>query len=63
MNITPEFKTELVMVTPAIARAMLTYNTKNRDFREWKAALHLQTYQSGQWKLTHQGICFGASSL
>lgn len=54
-------KTELVYVTPKMARNWLTMNTINRDLRPYVVAGLLQAYQRGEWKLTHQGIALTKS--
>lgn len=54
-------KTEMMAVTPKMARDWLKANTTNRDLRPFVVErLHL-AYERGEWKLTHQGIAFSES--
>lgn len=51
-------KTELRMVTPAVARSWLKHNTDNRPLRpNIVEGFHI-AYSRGEWQPTHQGIAF-----
>lgn len=54
-------KTETVMVTPEQARAWLDHNTGNRNIRLQFVKELISAWERGEWKLTHQGICFSSS--
>ncbi len=56
-------KTETKIVTPAIAREWLAFNTANRPLRRMKVDEFHQLYERGEWKLTHQGIAFDSSGI
>lgn len=51
-------KTDVVLVTPAMARSWLEKNTENRPVRQSVVSNFHQLYQRGEWKLTHQGVAF-----
>lgn len=51
-------KTEVINVTPAIARMWLTHNTSNRPLRNAVVERLGRIWARGEWKLTHQGIAF-----
>lgn len=53
-------KTELMNVTPALAREWLKKNTDNRRLRPGVVNEMAIAYARGEWKLTHQGIAFGS---
>lgn len=50
-------------VTPAMAEEWLAHNTTNRIVREVRVASYAATMKRGQWRLTHQGVAFGADGL
>ncbi|QKW51397.1 hypothetical protein [Streptomyces buecherae] len=51
-------RTEVVMVTPELAREWLKVNALNRPLSR-QTVVHLtRAIQRGEWKLTHQGIAF-----
>ena len=51
-------KTELVNVTPALAREWLKRNTKNRPLRPSHVETLRQAFARGEYVTTHQGIAF-----
>jgi hypothetical protein len=52
-------KTEIVLVTPKMAKSMLECNyAGNRPLKEFRVAPLRDAYTRGEWKLTHQGIAF-----
>jgi hypothetical protein len=51
-------KTEIINVSPEIAKHMLLSNTINRAVRPLKWKKYSQEMKSGHWKLSHQGIAF-----
>lgn len=54
-------KTELLNITPAKARAMLSFNNDNRPLRPNVVEGFHIAWGRGEWKVTHQGIAFGKS--
>ncbi len=54
-------KTELMLVTPKMAREWLNKNTSNRPLRPNVVSGLMSAFQRGEWKVTHQGIAFGVS--
>lgn len=54
-------KTQLMYVTPSIAREWLSKNNNNRKLRPNVVADLLTAYGRGEWKTTHQGIAFAKS--
>lgn len=54
-------KTDLKMLTPAMAREMLKSNSDNRTIRHTAVKELLTAWQRGEWKVTHQGIAFAKS--
>lgn len=54
-------KTELMLVTPKMAREWLNQNTNNRPLRTGVVNGFKNAYERGEWKVTHQGIAFGTS--
>lgn len=54
-------KTELMLVTPAMAKLWLENNTVNRNVRKHSVAKHISRLRNGEWKTTHQGIAFASS--
>lgn len=54
-------KTELMLVTPKMAREWLNKNTSNRPLRTGVVNGFKNAYDRGEWKITHQGIAFGIS--
>lgn len=53
-------KTELMLVTPKMAREWLKQNTNNRPLRVSVVNGFKNAYERGEWKITHQGIAFSA---
>lgn len=53
-------KTELVVVTPAMARDWLKLNTENRPLRPGVVNALKGAHKRGEWMVTHQGIAFSA---
>ena len=51
-------KTELLRITPDMARNMLASNTLNRNLSERAVSDLAKTIQSNDWQITHQGIAF-----
>ena len=54
-------KTELMGVTPKMARDWLKSNGANRQLRPFVVEKLHSSYERGEWKVTHQGIAFAAS--
>lgn len=54
-------KTEMMLVTPKMAREWLSCNTDNRPLRPGVVAGFMKSHERGEWKVTHQGIAFGVS--
>lgn len=54
-------KTELKMLTPAMARDLLKRNTDNRPLRFGVVKDLLTAWSRGEWKVSHQGIAIGKS--
>ncbi len=54
-------KTEIVMVTPTLAKKWLERNVENRDIRPSVVAGLAAAIQRGEWVLSHQGIAFSKS--
>lgn len=54
-------KTEMMLVTPKMAREWLKKNTSNRPLRPFVVQGFLTAYERGEWRVTHQGIAFGSS--
>lgn len=54
-------KTEIVSVTPVMAREWLKHNVKNRKLRPGVVETLHHAWSRGEWKVTHQGIAFGKS--
>ena len=51
-------KTELILVSPVMARMWLKQNTENRPLRAGVVENFRIAYERGEWKTTHQGIAF-----
>jgi len=51
-------KTQIMTITPAMAKEMLKKNTNNRPLRIRLADAYAVIMKRGEWKLTHQGIAF-----
>lgn len=51
-------KTEILLITPAVARNWLKHNTENRVLRPGMVEGFRVAYERGEWKTTHQGIAF-----
>lgn len=49
-------KTEVINLTPKIAKELIAKNTKNRKLNEEKVREYAAYMSSGNWKLSHQGI-------
>lgn len=54
-------KTELIFVTPKMARDWLKKNEANRPLRPGVVERLHSAFERGEWKVTHQGIAFAAS--
>lgn len=54
-------KTELMQVTPKMARDWLDHNTDNRPLRPFVVEGLMESWAHGEWKVTHQGIAFAKS--
>jgi len=50
--------TQLIQITPQLAKDYLERNPKNRNVSERLVQKYAQDIQQGQWALTHQGIAF-----
>ena len=50
--------TQLVNVTPAMAKTMLESNTDNRNKRGWWVSGLANMMKRGEWITTHQGVAF-----
>ena len=53
-----KMQTNIVSVTPALARAWLEQNTNNRSLREDIAHRYARDMADGKWFPSHQGIAF-----
>lgn len=51
-------KTELMNITPAIARDLLGKNTRNRNVRNSHVETLRASFERGEYRVTHQGIAF-----
>lgn len=51
-------KTNLTLVTPAMAREWLEQNRDNRPLRPGVVDGFLAAFRRGEWKITHQGVAF-----
>jgi hypothetical protein len=49
---------EIIVVTPDMAKAWLERNPNNRRINERRVVFYAAQMSSGSWKLTHQGIAF-----
>lgn len=56
-------KTEVVLVSNAMALSWLLRNTSNRPVRRTVVSNFHQLYKRGEWKLTHQGIAFDVKGV
>ena len=56
----PEIRTGFQTVTPAMAEVWLDKNTANRPVSDARVATLAAAMKRGEWRLTHQGIAFGA---
>jgi hypothetical protein len=56
-------RTEVVLVTPAMARQWLLRNTSNRPLRRLTVDGFKGAWSRGEWRLTHQGIAFGKDKV
>lgn len=54
-------KTELIYVTPKLAREWLKKNDSNRPLRPGVVERLHSAFERGEWKVTHQGIAFASS--
>lgn len=54
-------RTETLMITPAMAAEFLKKNTVNRKIDERRQATYARDMRAGNWRLTHQGICFDSN--
>lgn len=53
-------ETKIEVITPEIARNMLTDNVRNRILRRKHVARLATSMRRGEWKLTHQGIAYSS---
>lgn len=58
MQIKKQMKTEMINVTPAMAKSWLACNTNNRNLREDVAHRYARDMAEGRWCPSHQGIAF-----
>jgi len=58
MQMKKRMKTEIVDVTPAMAKVWLSRNSNNRNLREDVAHRYAKDMAEGRWHLSHQGIAF-----
>jgi hypothetical protein len=49
---------ELLVITPELAREFLSYNYSNRPINKLIVKKYAKAMKNGDWKLTHQGIAF-----
>lgn len=56
-------KTEQVLMTPEWAAMLLLVNTSNRPLRPHRVDTYVAAINSGQWKLTHQGIAIASNGI
>lgn len=50
-------KTEVLKITPALAKSMLLKNKKNRPLDDRLVTSYATIMNNGEWRLSHQGIC------
>jgi len=53
--------TRTLIIGPDEARALLAANADNRKLRPGRVEFYASTMKQGGWRLTHQGIAFGAN--
>lgn len=58
MQVKKQMKTEIMIVTPALAKTWLMKNTNNRNLREDIAHRYAKDMADGRWFPSHQGIAF-----
>jgi hypothetical protein len=51
---------EVVLVTPAMASALLAKNPKNRNIKAWRVKAFTETMQRGEWQLNNDAIGLNA---
>jgi hypothetical protein len=56
-------KTEVMDVSPALAKAWLTLNTNNRQPSHYRIKAYAEDMRKGDWKLTHQGIAISVDNI
>jgi hypothetical protein len=56
-------KTQLMYITPKMAREMLEHNTENRPLRPGGVDNLRLLWQRGEWKVTHQGVAFSKDGI
>lgn len=54
-------KTEIVIITPQLARSMLEKNTRNRPVRNSHVETLRASFERGEYRMTHQGIAFDSN--
>jgi hypothetical protein len=54
---------EAMVVTPEMAAAWLTRNTRNRHLNRGRVMQLVATIKAGRWRLTHQGIAFDVNGI
>lgn len=56
-------KTEVINLTPKIAKELIAKNTKNRKLDDRKVTEYAAYMGSGNWKLSHQGIAISETGI
>lgn len=56
-------KTEIVMVTPEMAKSFLEMNTRNRPVNQSQLLLFVEQLTRGEMQLTHQGIAISETGV
>lgn len=59
----PEITRSVVRVTPAMAAEWLATNTRNRALNAKKVRRFAAEITAGRWRVTHQGVAFGADGM
>lgn len=56
-------KTQILDVTPDMAKAWLVLNTNNRVVSESRVDMYANDMRDGNWKLTHQGVAISVDNV
>jgi hypothetical protein len=56
-------RTQLMLVTPLLAKNWMKRNTDNRAIRRSRVAYLSRLIKRGEWKTTHQGIAFDKAGI